>query len=209
MMVRALFACLGLAALMSGPAAYAAGDAEAGRTKAYTCMGCHGTEGYTNVYPTYKVPKVGGQYAERIVASLKAYANGERQHPTMTPQAESLSDQDMADIAAYFAGFKSDQPALPGHGGNPQAGKDKAATCAACHNPDGNSPNPMYPILAGQHADYLVHAIKAYQTGERTNAVMVGMVSQLSEQDIKDMAAWFATQPGPLTTLKEDKRDSE
>lgn len=208
MMLRALFACLGLAIMATVPAAYAAGDAEAGKAKAYTCMGCHGIEGYTNVYPTYKVPKVGGQYAERLVAALQAYASGDRQHPTMSLQAESLSAQDMADIAAYFASFKGDEPALPGRG-DPQNGKAKAATCAACHGSEGNSPNPMYPILAGQYADYLVHAIKAYQTGERTDPVMAGMVSQLSEQDIKELAAWFATQPGPLTTLKEDKRNTE
>ena len=84
--------------------AFAAGDAEAGAVKAYTCTGCHGVPGYNNVYPTYKVPMVGGQHAEYIVAALKAYKNGQRDHKTMASQAASLSDQDMADIAAFFAG---------------------------------------------------------------------------------------------------------
>lgn len=81
----------------------AAGDAEAGKTKAIPCMGCHGIPGYFNVYPTYHVPRVGGQHANYIVAALKAYKDGDRSHKTMRAQAATLSEQDMADIAAYFA----------------------------------------------------------------------------------------------------------
>jgi cytochrome c553 len=84
----------------------AQGDAEAGRLKADTCMGCHGIPGYTTVYPTYHVPKLGGQHAESIVAALQAYKAGERDHDTMHAQAETLSSKDMADIAAYFASIK-------------------------------------------------------------------------------------------------------
>jgi len=83
--------------------AHAAGDVEAGKIKAYTCTGCHGIPGYNNVYPTYKVPKIGGQNREYLVLSLHAYRNGERDHPTMKLQAESLSDQDIEDVSAYFA----------------------------------------------------------------------------------------------------------
>ncbi|MBT8048197.1 MAG: cytochrome c [Xanthomonadales bacterium] len=79
------------------------GDVEAGAVKAYTCVGCHGIPGYNNVYPTYKVPKIGGQNYEYLVAALMAYRNGERDHKTMTLQAQALSDQDMKDISAYFA----------------------------------------------------------------------------------------------------------
>jgi cytochrome c553 len=81
----------------------AEGDAKAGEVKAIPCMGCHAIPGYSNVYPTYHVPRVGGQQAEYIVAALKAYRSRERSHPTMQAQAASLSEQDMADIAAYFA----------------------------------------------------------------------------------------------------------
>ncbi len=84
---------------------HAAGDPEAGRYKAQTCLGCHGVPGYTNVYPTYHVPKLGGQHAEYMVSALKAYRDGQRDHPTMTSQASALSEQDMQDIAAYFASF--------------------------------------------------------------------------------------------------------
>ena len=87
----------------TAPAYAAEGDAEAGKIKAETCMGCHGIPGYKNVYPTYTVPRVGGQHPEYIVAALKAYKMGQRSHKTMQAQAASLSEQDMADIAAYFA----------------------------------------------------------------------------------------------------------
>ena len=79
-----------------------AGDAEAGKYKAETCLGCHGVPSYTNVYPSYHVPKLGGQYAEYIVAALKGYQSGERNHRTMQAHAAGLSEKDMADIGAYF-----------------------------------------------------------------------------------------------------------
>ncbi|MBA1147029.1 cytochrome c [Ectothiorhodospiraceae bacterium WFHF3C12] len=97
-----LFAlCLALAAF-SGPA-LADGDPDAGARKAVTCLGCHGVEGYRNAYPSYHVPKLGGQHADYLVAALKAYQNGQRSHQTMQAQASQLSEQDMQDIAAYFA----------------------------------------------------------------------------------------------------------
>jgi cytochrome c553 len=89
-------------ALAAGGAAQAA-DIEAGRLQAATCMGCHGVPSYTNVYPSYHVPKLGGQHADYIVAALQAYKSGQRPHKTMQAQAASLSDEDMRNIAAYFA----------------------------------------------------------------------------------------------------------
>ena len=84
-----------------------AGDAEAGKIKAYTCTGCHGIPGYKNTYPTYNVPKIGGQNFEYLALALKAYRDGERQHKTMVLQAQALSDQDIEDISAYFASLGS------------------------------------------------------------------------------------------------------
>lgn len=84
------------------------GDPKAGQVKAIPCMGCHGIPGYSNVYPTYHVPKVGGQQPQYLIDALKAYKNGDRGHKTMRAQAASLSDQDMADIAAYFGAAKSE-----------------------------------------------------------------------------------------------------
>lgn len=98
-------AALGLA-LASSSVAMAAGDAAAGKAKAETCFGCHGEPGYYNVYPSYQVPKLGGQHAEYIVSALQAYKAGQRGHRTMHAQAFDMSQQDMADVAAYLASRK-------------------------------------------------------------------------------------------------------
>lgn len=93
---------IALASALSLPVS-AEANGEAGREKANTCMGCHGIPGYNNAYPTYRVPKVGGQTPAYIAAALKAYRSGERPHATMHAQAASMSDQDIADIANYLA----------------------------------------------------------------------------------------------------------
>ncbi len=80
--------------------------------------------------------------------------------------------------------------------GNPAAGKEKAQTCAQCHGERGNTANSMYPKLAGQHASYLFQAMKDYQTGDRGNQVMANMISNLSDQDLRDLAAYYASQNG-------------
>lgn len=84
--------------------------------------------------------------------------------------------------------------------GNPAAGKEKAAACAGCHGPDGNSTSPQFPRLAGQYADYLARALKEYQTGERSNPIMKGMAASLSAEDIADVAAYFSSQNGVTAT---------
>jgi len=105
--IKAALLALATTLFLAG-SAYAAGDIEAGKVKAYTCTGCHGIPGYNNVYPTYKVPKIGGQNYAYLVAALKDYRNGERDHATMENQAISLSDRDMEDIASYFASLGKD-----------------------------------------------------------------------------------------------------
>jgi cytochrome c553 len=81
------------------------GDANSGRAKAETCLGCHAVSGYFNVYPTYHVPKLGGQSAGYIQSALMAYKTGTRTHGTMHANAENLSEQDMADIAAFLTAY--------------------------------------------------------------------------------------------------------
>jgi len=104
---RRLFYSAVLASLTVGMLASAAvraeGDAKAGQVKAIPCMGCHAIPGYSNVYPTYHVPRVGGQHSAYIVAALKAYKAKQRSHPTMQAQAATLSEEDMNDIAAFFS----------------------------------------------------------------------------------------------------------
>ncbi len=84
-------------------------------------------------------------------------------------------------------------------GGDPVIGKTKAAPCAACHGQDGKGIAPNYPVLAGQHADYLTHALKQYRSGERKNAIMAGFAGALSDDDIEDLAAWFGSLEGLIT----------
>ena len=95
-----------VAALALPLTAGAEGDPAQGRLKAETCLGCHAIENYTNVYPTYPVPRLGGQNAQYIMDALRAYANGDRPHVTMHAQASTLSDEDMQDIAAYLSSSK-------------------------------------------------------------------------------------------------------
>jgi len=95
-----------LASAQDAAPAAQAGDANKGSQLVYTCKGCHGVEGYKNAYPNYHVPRIGGQTQSYLVAALMAYRNGERKHPTMQAQAESFSEQDIADIAAYLSSVK-------------------------------------------------------------------------------------------------------
>ena len=98
----AILVTLGMG-LIAATGVPAEGDAKAGSVKAIPCMGCHAIPGYSNVYPTYHVPRVGGQHADYIIAALKAYKAKERSHRTMQAQASSLSEDDMKDIAAFFS----------------------------------------------------------------------------------------------------------
>lgn len=102
-MKHARWGVIALAAAIFAPVVSAQGDAEAGRVKANTCMGCHGIPKYNNVYPTYRVPKLGGQSVAYMEDALKAYRSGARPHKTMQAQASNLSDQDIADIALFLS----------------------------------------------------------------------------------------------------------
>jgi cytochrome c553 len=94
---------LGLLLCLASVNTFAAGDYEDGKIKAYTCTGCHGIVGYKNTYPTYNVPRIGGQNREYLVIALQGFKSGEREHKTMNLQAEALSNQDIEDIAVYLA----------------------------------------------------------------------------------------------------------
>jgi len=194
---------LGLALLAFAPLAVQAqaptGDATRGKALAYTCNGCHAISNYKNVYPTYSVPKLHGQRPEYLVSALKAYKSGERSHGTMHSQAASLSEQDMADVAAYLAGSevltasKNDVPATA----RPKASE----TCLACHGTNGVGITADYPTIAGQHQDYIERALHDYQKGGRKNPVMAGMAATLTAADIVQLAAYYAGQKPALETV--------
>jgi cytochrome c553 len=185
-------ACFGAAAT-----ALAADDVERGKTLSYTCLGCHGIEEYKNVYPTYSVPELVGQHPEYLVAALKEYKSGERSHVTMHEQATPLSDEDMQDIASYFAGSVL-KPGASVVGTPPQK---VAQLCVACHGKDGVGISGAYPTLAGQHADYLLRALQEYQRGDRKNAVMATFVTSLSQADLELIAEYYSKQTPPLHTV--------
>ena len=168
-MNKTLSLLIALAAVLGAVPAAQAQDAKAGEKKVAMCIGCHGIPGYQASFPEiHKVPMIAGQNAKYIIASLTAYKKGDRKHPTMRAIASSLSDQDMADVAAYYEqlGKEGEAPALL-VGEAPAAAADllKKGNCASCHGANLSKPiDPSYPKLAGQHADYLYVALKAYQT---------------------------------------------
>lgn len=172
--------------------ASAEGDARRGKVLAYTCHGCHGVPAYKNAFPNYSVPKLGGQNAQYLINALNAYADGERSHPTMHAQAATLSDQDRADIAAYLQS-EVVQPSKQVIGTPPPA----TQTCVSCHGTDGaKTIAPDYPILAGQYADYLVHALQEYKSGKRKNPIMAGIIAGIDEKDFEALGQFFSRQQG-------------
>ncbi|HVY81954.1 MAG TPA: cytochrome c [Steroidobacteraceae bacterium] len=186
----------------AAPAA-SAGNPERGRQISYTCLGCHGVPGYKNAYPTYSVPKLEGQHPEYIVIALQAYRSGERSHITMHSQASTLTDQDMRDIAAFFAG----QPLTPNPASQAKA-PEAAQVCVACHGQDGVGITPQYPSLAGQHADYIERALHDYKKGGRKNPIMSTFASQIKDSDVRVIAEYYSqrqpslhTEPRPSTIL--------
>jgi cytochrome c553 len=175
----------------------AAADATRGKALSYTCLGCHGIDDYKNAYPMYSVPKLEGQHPEYLIAALHGYRDGDRAHLTMHSQASTLSDQDILDIASYFAG-----PPLTSTGKASAAVPQAASLCTSCHGADGIAVAPAYPSLAGQHQDYLVRAIDEYRKGGRKNPIMKGFAGNLSDADIKVIADYFAQLAPGLKTEK-------
>lgn len=174
----------------------AEGDAARGKVLGDTCKGCHAVDSYTNVYPTYHVPRIAGQSEAYLAAALTLYRDGNRDHPTMTAQAGSFSDQDILDVAAYLAADAPQPDAAAAPKGEAPAA---AAVCAACHGAAGVSPIPTNPNLAGQHLSYLQEAVKQYKGGKRRgpNAIaMQAQVNAVSEDDLKAILKFYASQDG-------------
>ena len=203
-------------ALFLVPAAQAQ-DAAKGHEKAAMCIGCHGIVGYQASFPeVYKVPMISGQGAKYIAAALTAYKKGERKHPTMRGIAGSLSDADMADLAAFYAsnGVDMVKPVADTPAAAPStevAALLAKGACASCHGPNFSKPiDPGYPKLAGPHPDYLYAALRAYATeGKaqygRANAIMAGQVKQFSHKELQALAQYIGSLPGELRTVPQAK----
>ena len=192
------------------------GDAAAGQKKNVMCIGCHGIAGYQASFPEiYKVPKISGQGEKYIVSSLNAYKKGERKHPSMRGIAVSLSDQDMADLAAFYSASGVDANAKPlekAADGSAKAVELVAkGACSSCHGESLSKPiDPSYPKIAGQYSDYLFVALKAYKTEGnpqigRGNAIMGGVAKQFSNAELKVMANYLGGLPGDLKTVPDSR----
>ena len=216
MMRKALQFLLAAAALTLAQAAHAQSAAE-GQKKASMCVGCHGIPGYQASFPeVYKVPMIAGQNPGYIASALAAYKKGERKHPTMRGVAAGLSDADMADLAAFYAqyGASSIKPVADAPAPAPSAevaGLLTKGACASCHGANFSKPiAPTYPKLAGQHADYLYAALRAYGTQGnphvgRANAIMGAQVKPYKHDELKALAQYMASLPGEVHTESQSR----
>lgn len=188
------------AALALSPVAIAEGDAAAGQAKAATCAACHGMDG-NSVNPVW--PSLAGQHASYIVDAVNAFKDGTRKDVLMTAQAGLLNDQDLADVAAYFAAQKGTQrtadPALADAGERLYRGgvkEEGIAACIACHGPSGRGNAPAgYPSLTGQHATYTAKQLRDYRSGTRSSdgdtQIMRNIAAELSDEQIDAVAAYI------------------
>ncbi len=172
--------------------AYAAGDPEAGKTKSATCVACHGADGVALV-PEY--PNLAGQGEAYLIKQLREFKEGKRENTLMSPMAAPLSDQDMEDIAAFYATF----PAKKGiaEEENLELGQNiyrggitaaKIPACIGCHGPSGaGNPAAKYPALAGQNSAYIVNSLKEFRSGTRANdpgEMMRSLAHRMSDAEI-------------------------
>ena len=221
-LLTTMFALAVACVTVSAEAQQVTGKAQDGAKKVAMCVGCHGIIGYQASFPEiHKLPMIAGQSATYITAALTAYKGGDRKHPTMRAIADTLTEQDIADLAAYYSqlGLKD--------GGAPPATLAKATpanvealitrnadnSCTKCHGANFNTPNDgTVPKLAGQHADYLFVALKSYRVKNnphlgRSNAVMGQQVEEkkFTTAELKTLATYISSLPGELKTVPESR----
>jgi len=190
------------------------GDAKAAEQKIAMCIGCHGIKGYQASFPeVYRVPMISGQNAKYIASALTAYKKGDRKHPTMRGIAESLSEQDIADVSAYYEQHGKTEsvakaPAVPDA---KVAALLQKGACVSCHGDNFSKPvDPSYPKIAGQHKDFLFVSLKSYKvenqsTWGRSNGVMGGIAKQFSNAELKALSAYVGSLDGDLKTVPQSK----
>ena len=197
---KKIILALSLSALASFQTTAQAADISAGKDAFETCRGCHSSYGYNSAYPTYYVPKIGGQTPAYTIASLKAYKASNRSHRTMMANTIDMSEQTMENIAAFLAKSTEGSKNCISNHGDVAKGEKLAEACLACHQDNDPTSGSSNPILAGQHANFLEKAMKDYQSGKRQNALMKSMVEKLSSDEIKDISAYFSSLKGLTTT---------
>lgn len=206
---------LALAALFADAQAQDTKPAADLQSKVAMCVGCHGIAGYQASFPEiHKVPMIAGQGAKYLAAALEAYKKGERKHPTMRAIAASLGESDIAAIAQYYEQLGATAPAAQTAPAPAPAAVAELLTkgaCATCHGADFSTPiDGSYPKIAGQHADYLYVALKAYKTEGnpqigRGNAIMGGQVKQFSNAELRLLANYLGSLPGALHIVPQSK----
>ena len=206
---------------LSAQAQPVTGSVENGSRKTAMCIGCHGIVGYQSSFPeVHKVPKIAGQSATYIASALAAYKAGDSKHPTMRAIADTLSEQDMADLAAYYAQLGLQQgdaaPAAtpvkaPSERVQALISRDRDNACTKCHGANFNTPNDgTVAKLAGQHPDYLYVALKSYKVENRAqlgraNGVMSGQAKKFTNDELKELASYIGSLPGELKTVPESR----
>ncbi len=190
---------LSMATAMVSSVAVAGGDAAAGKAKSAMCAGCHMADG-NSVNGMW--PKLAGQHESYVIKQLQDFKAGDRVDPTMQPMAAGLSEDDMANLAAFYSsqalkGGEAD-PALVEKGkeifmsGNPASG---VAACSACHAPNGvGNPAANFPSLQGQHADYTVKQLKDFRAGNRANdagKMMQGVAAKMTDEEIAAVSSYI------------------
>jgi cytochrome c553 len=201
------------AVAISAQAQGVTGDVQAGQKKAEMCIGCHGIQGYQNSFPEiHKVPKISGQSGAYIVSALNAYKKGDRKHPTMRGIAASLSEQDMADLGAFYASHADKTaPEAPKSASTTAAALVEKGACASCHGANFSKPiDPSYPKIGGQHADYLFFALKAYTVEGnnvigRSNGIMAGIAKQYTPAEMREIAKYLASVEGELRVVPQPR----
>lgn len=195
---RSSLILLSIACLQPG-ATLAQGSVEAGKARAVVCAACHGADG-NSLNPEW--PSLAGQHESYITSALQAFKKGTRQNVLMSGQAVPLSDQDIADLAAFFAAQprqpKVADPAQVRTGERLYRGGNKDTTisaCIACHGPDGRGNAPAgYPAVAGQQANYTAAQLRAYRSGERSsdpNQMMRNVAARLTDTEIAAVASYI------------------
>jgi cytochrome c553 len=174
------------------------GSAEAGQAKSTTCVACHGIDG-NSVNPEW--PNIAGQHASYILKQLQAFKSGARENPLMSPIALTLSEEDMADLAAFYStqtrkGLEAD-PSKVELGQRIDRGGDaetNVPACSGCHGPRGTgNPAAEYPSIQGQHATYIAAQLRAYRSGQRQtdpNSMMRDVTRTMTDEQIDAVAAY-------------------
>lgn len=210
-MKKSLLLAISLAFISNSTILHAQAKISAGKEKSASCAGCHGDDGNSQ---TGTFPKLAGQHASYLIKQLRAFKSGAREDTMMTPMATGLSEEDMQDIAAFYANEKISSSTVEAHeksseenlkliteGGDLYRNGDleeQVSACIACHGPfgDGNKP-AAYPVLKSQHTDYLIKTLTDFKNGERSknpDNMMSMIAKKMSERDIKAIAAYLSTQ---------------